>query len=342
MVKGSRLAVAPSPSSRSSGVRKMLQAYSVPRQSMVVMPSRIINQRPWAAGSPNSRLMDDDRSRLHCRDVRSTLVDSASALGALGSWLPLTVMPSPVPGQLSSVSPSPNADWELRQQLVAVAQRLSATGLNHGTAGNLSARWGDGLLITPSSLPSEHMEPHDLVAIGFNGRLLGGEVASPAEAEQGRSPSSEWRLHADVLRSRPDAAAVVHCHSIHATALACHGRGIPPFHYMVVQAGGPDIRCAGYATFGSQELSDLALAALQDRQACLLAHHGQVSVGASLEQALALAVEVETLAHQYLQALQLGEPPLLSLAEMERVAGQMQLRQYGALSAGSARSVPSS
>jgi len=234
------------------------------------------------------------------------------------------------------------AELALREQLVAVARRLSATGLNHGTAGNLSVRWGDGLLITPSSLHSESMEPHDLVAIGFDGRPLGGEMASPAEAEQGRSPSSEWRLHADVLRSRPDAAAVVHCHSIHATALACHGRGIPPFHYMVVQAGGPDIRCAGYATFGSQELSDLALAALQDRQACLLAHHGQVSVGASLEQALALAVEVGTLAHMYLQALQLGEPPLLSLAEMERVAGQMQLRQYGALSAGSARSVPSS
>ena len=213
----------------------------------------------------------------------------------------------------------------LRQQLVAVAQHLTASGLNHGTAGNLSARWGDGLLITPSSLPSDQLQPEDLLAIGFDGQPLAGSR---------RSPSSEWRLHADLLRSRPDAAAVVHCHSIHATALACHGRGIPAFHYMVVQAGGPDIRCAGYATFGSQELSDLVLVALEDRQACLLAHHGQVTVGASLEQALALAVEVETLAHMYLAALQLGEPPLLSLAEMERVAGQMQLRQYGALAAG--------
>jgi len=211
-----------------------------------------------------------------------------------------------------------------------VARRLSASGLNHGTAGNLSARWGDGLLITPSSLPSERMEPQDLLAIDFHGQPVGDFEGCAGPALR-RSPSSEWRLHADLLRSRPDAVAVVHCHSIHATALACHGRGIPPFHYMVVQAGGPDIRCAGYATFGSQQLSDLALAALAGRQACLLAHHGQVSVGASLTQALALAVEVETLAQMYLQALQLGEPPLLSLAEMERVAGQMQLRQYGAL-----------
>ena len=241
-----------------------------------------------------------------------------------------------MPGPQTPHSPPPAlqpltaAEQTLRQELVVVARRLSASGLNHGTAGNLSARWGEGLLITPSSLPSERMEPEDLLAIDFHGQPLADSEGCAVPALR-RSPSSVWRLHADLLRSRPDAAAVVHCHSVHATALACHGRGIPPFHYMVVQAGGPDIRCAGYATFGSQQLSDLALAALAGRQACLLAHHGQVSVGASLTQALALAVEVETLAQMYLQALQLGEPPLLSLAEMERVAGQMQLRQYGAL-----------
>jgi L-fuculose-phosphate aldolase len=234
----------------------------------------------------------------------------------------------------SSSEPPPPAAAEqhLRQQLVAAARRLGASGLNQGTAGNLSVRWGEGLLITPSSLPSEAMEPEDLLAIDCDGHPLAGSAPSA----RGRSPSSEWRLHSGLLRSRPEVVAVVHCHSIHATALACHGRDIPPFHYMVVQAGGPDIRCAGYATFGSQELSDLTLAALQDRQACLLAHHGQVTVGASLAQALALAVEVETLAHMYLQALQLGEPPLLSLTEMERVAAQMQLRRYGALAAGPA------
>ncbi len=211
---------------------------------------------------------------------------------------------------------------------MAAAAQLHASGLNSGTAGNLSLRVPGGLLITPSSLPYDRMGPADLVAIDPQGQPL------PSSRDCLRAPSSEWRLHADLLRQRPEIGAVVHCHSIHATALACHGRGIPPFHYMVVQAGGPDIRCAGYATFGSQELSDLAVVALDGRMACLLAHHGQVTLGATLEQALALAIEVESLAQMYLTALQLGEPPLLSDAEMGRVAGQMRLRHYGALGAG--------
>jgi len=224
------------------------------------------------------------------------------------------------------------AEWttegQVRQELLASTRRLSAAGLNSGTSGNLSVRIEGGLLITPSSVPPEQMGPEDLVAIDHQGQPLAGRVMVP-----GRSPSSEWRLHADLLRQRPEIQAVVHCHSIHATALACHGRGIPPFHYMVVQAGGPDIRCGGYATFGSQALSDLAVAALADRQACLLAHHGQVTLGATLAQALALAIELETLAQMYVAALQLGEPPLLSEAEMGRVAEQMRLRHYGALGA---------
>ncbi len=211
---------------------------------------------------------------------------------------------------------------------MAAAAQLHASGLNSGTAGNLSLRVPGGLLITPSSLPYDRMGPADLVAIDPQGQPL------PSSRDCLRAPSSEWRLHADLLRQRPEIGAVVHCHSIHATALACHGRGIPPFHYMVVQAGGPDIRCAGYATFGSQELSDLAVVALDGRMACLLAHHGQVTLGATLEQALALAIEVESLAQMYLTALQLGEPPLLTDAEMGRVAGQMRLRHYGALGAG--------
>jgi L-fuculose-phosphate aldolase len=215
-----------------------------------------------------------------------------------------------------------------RSLLMAAAAQLHASGLNSGTAGNLSLRVPGGLLITPSSLPYDRMGPADLVAIDPQGQPL------PSSHDCLRAPSSEWRLHADLLRQRPEIGAVVHCHSIHATALACHGRGIPPFHYMVVQAGGPDIRCAGYATFGSQELSDLAVVALDGRMACLLAHHGQVTLGATLEQALALAIEVESLAQMYLTALQLGEPPLLTDAEMGRVAGQMRLRHYGALGAG--------
>ncbi len=221
-------------------------------------------------------------------------------------------------------------DWsraqeqQARESLLAGAQRLHASGLNSGTAGNLSLRLPGGLLITPSSLPYDQMGPEDLVAIDHDGRLLAGT----------RAPSSEWRLHADLLSRRPDIQAVVHCHSAHATALACHGRGIPAFHYMVVQAGGPSIRCAGYATFGSQARSDLAVEALEGRLACLLAHHGQVAIGSSLEQALALAGEVENLARIYGLALALGEPPLLSDAEMDRVAAQMEQRHYGALSAG--------
>jgi L-fuculose-phosphate aldolase len=211
---------------------------------------------------------------------------------------------------------------QARRQLLAAAQRLQALGLNQGTAGNLSLRLSDGLLITPSSLPCEQMGPEDLVELDGQGRVR--------HAVPGRRPSSEWRLHADLLRSRPEVRAVVHCHSIRATALACHGRGIPAFHYMVVQAGGADIRCSPYATFGAQELSDRALEALHDRRACLLAHHGQVTLGRDLEQAVALALEVETLAHMFLEALRLGEPPLLDAVEMERVAARMAALNYGA------------
>ena len=213
-------------------------------------------------------------------------------------------------------------DLPLRQQLVAVARRMNASGINQGTSGNLSARIPGGMLITPSSLPYERMAPADLVAIDLQGRPL---AAAPT-----RRPSSEWRLHADILASRPELEAVLHCHSTHATALACHGRAIPPFHYMTAVAGGDDIRCAPYATFGTAELSQLAVRALEGRQACLLAQHGQVTLGRDLEQALRLAIEVETLARMYLQALQLGEPPLLSPEQMAAVHHQFRTLLYGA------------
>ncbi len=217
----------------------------------------------------------------------------------------------------------PSDSNQLRQALVATARRLNAAGINQGTSGNLSARCEGGLLITPTSLPFEQMQPADLVAINFDGEPL-----AQAAAEQ-RRPSSEWHLHADVLRSRPEVGAVVHCHSIRATALACHGRPIPSFHYMVAVAGGADIRCAPYALFGTAELSSLALQALSGRRACLLAHHGQVALGSGLDQALRLAIEVETLAAMYLEACRLGEPPLLGAAELERVQAQMAALLYG-------------
>jgi L-fuculose-phosphate aldolase len=166
----------------------------------------------------------------------------------------------------------------------------------------------DGFLVTPSGLPYADTKPADIVAIALDGTAHGT-----------RTPSSEWRFHRDIYAQRHDANAIVHTHSPFATSLACLHRGIPAFHYMVAVAGGSDIRCAPYATFGTQELSDRAIAALDDRRACLLAHHGVIACGASLAAALRLAVEVENLARIYLAARALGEPPTLPAAEMTAV-----------------------
>jgi L-fuculose-phosphate aldolase len=196
----------------------------------------------------------------------------------------------------------------LRSAIIATAVQMNTRRINSGKSGNVSARHETGFLITPTGLPYESIRPEDIVAV-----TLGG-VATGA-----RPPSSEWRFHRDIYIDRPDAGAIVHAHSPFATTLACHGRGIPAFHYMVAIAGGKDIRCAPYATFGSQELSDSALIALSGRRACLLANHGMITVDASLEAALALAIEVEWLAEQYWRALQIGAPNLLSDAEMDIV-----------------------
>ena len=188
---------------------------------------------------------------------------------------------------------------------------MNALGLNQGTSGNLSARAGPGLLITPSGVLYEELRPADLVEMAFDG--------SWRCERPGRRPSSEWHFHLALLKTRPEFGAVLHAHSLHATALACLRRGIPAFHYMVAVAGGDSIRCAPYATFGTETLSRHACAALEGRSACLLANHGLIAAGRGLAGALALAVEVETLAAQYCQALQVGEPKILSKAEMARV-----------------------
>lgn len=206
----------------------------------------------------------------------------------------------------------------LRAEMVETCRRMNSSGINQGTSGNLSARVGDGFLITPTSLPYDTMQPDDLIRMAFDGSFSGPH-----------RPSSEWRFHRDILRRRADMAVVLHCHSVHATALAVQHRAIPAFHYMVAVAGGATIRCAPYATFGTQRLSDLALEALRDRRACLLGQHGQISLGATLAAALSLAIEVETLARIYVQALVLGEPPVLDDAEMERVIGRMGRMGYG-------------
>jgi L-fuculose-phosphate aldolase len=206
----------------------------------------------------------------------------------------------------------------LRAQMVDTCRRMNSSGINQGASGNLSARSGTGFLITPTSLPYDRMQPEDIVEMDFDG------------AYEGRHrPSSEWRFHRDILTSRPDVNAVLHCHSVYATTLACHHKSIPSFHYMTGVAGGSDIRCAPYATFGTQELSDHALVALEGRLACLLAQHGQIALGKDLEHALWLAIEVETLSRIYVQALPLGEPPVLGDAEMGRVIRKMQQMSYG-------------
>ncbi len=214
----------------------------------------------------------------------------------------------------------PSADRALRAAIIAAARAMNAQGINRGKSGNVSARLPGprfgGFLITPTGMPYDTMQPRDIVAMSPRG-----------EARGIRLPSSEWRFHHDLYRARDDLRAIVHAHPPFATALACLRRGIPSFHYMVAVAGGRDIRCAPYRTFGTQALADRVVEAMDGRRACLLANHGMIAGGASLAEALALAVEVETLAEMYWRALQLGEPALLSGREMERILGRF--RSYG-------------
>ena len=199
-------------------------------------------------------------------------------------------------------------ELQLRKQVIATALRMNALAINRGKSGNVSARWKEGFLVTPSALPYEDMQPADIAFIDAEGRPKGM-----------RKPSSEWRFHFDIYRHKQDCQAVVHTHSSFATTLACLGIGVPAFHYMVAVAGGNDIRCAPYATFGTQALSDHAIEALDQRAACLLANHGMIATGSSLTNALALAVEVEALCEQYWRALQIRTPNLLSDEEMALV-----------------------
>ena len=217
------------------------------------------------------------------------------------------------------------SETALRQQVVDTVRQMNALGINQGTSGNASVRHEDGMLITPSGLPYEAMTAADVVFV----RLEDGEFRSHG----GLKPSSEWRFHLDVYRARADAGGICHTHSLHATALACRGEGIPAFHYMVAAAGGADIRCAPYRTFGTQDLSDVALAALKDRRACLLANHGVIALGPTVGKAFGLAQEVEVLAQQYILSRQIGGPAILSAREMETVLERF--RTYGQQPAGS-------
>ena len=203
-------------------------------------------------------------------------------------------------------------DREKRQSIIDACLRMSQLGINQGTSGNISLRHDAGMLVTPTSVPYETMQPEQIVFMGFDGSF-----------DSSQRPSSEWRFHLDILKARPEVNAVVHAHPPYATTLAIMGREIPAVHYMVAVAGGDSIRCAPYATFGTEELSRHAVSALKDRLACLLAHHGMIAIGPSLSKAMWLAVEVETLARQYHGCLQIGTPPLLSKAEIKNVLSRM-------------------
>jgi L-fuculose-phosphate aldolase len=192
-------------------------------------------------------------------------------------------------------------EFAIRRSIIDACRQMNALGINQGTSGNISVRWNGGLLITPSGLPYERMKPEDIVPMQLDGAY-----------DHRLKPSSEWRFHCAIMQARPDVGAIVHAHPIYATAFAICRRQIPAIHYMIAAVGGPTIRCGDYASYGSAELSEIALAALEGRKACLLANHGMIAVGPDLDKATWLALEVETLCKQYATALQIGAPQILS------------------------------
>jgi L-fuculose-phosphate aldolase len=196
----------------------------------------------------------------------------------------------------------------MEEEIIRTCLAMNANGLNTGKAGNVSARNDSGFLITASGVPYEQMKPSDVVQMDLDGGYFGDVL-----------PSSEWRMHMDIYRARPEAQAVVHTHAPHATAISCLRKDVPAFHYMIGVTGGATLRCAPYASFGTSELSEAMVEAIKGRNACLLANHGMICFGSNLQAALALAVEVEALCQQYILARQLGAPVILDDAEMEDI-----------------------
>ena len=204
----------------------------------------------------------------------------------------------------------------IRQSIIKACRDMAGLGVNQGTAGNVSVRWRDGLLITPSGLPYEEMAAADIVFMGMDGGY-----------SHDLAPSSEWRFHRDILSHRPEINAVVHAHPIYCTAFAMCGKAIPAAHYMIAAAGGPTIPCARYESYGTPELSAAVLQAMEGRNCALLANHGMIATGPDLAKALWLAVEMETLAHQYAVALRIGTPLILDDAEIARTVEKF--KNYG-------------
>jgi L-fuculose-phosphate aldolase len=211
---------------------------------------------------------------------------------------------------------SDQPEIEVRREIISVCLRMTELGINQGTSGNVSVRRGRQFLITPSGIAYDEMTPEQIAVMDYAGHYSGP-----------RPPTTEWRFHREIMRRRPDAGAVIHTHSIFSTAIACLRRDIPALHYYVAVGGGPNVRCATYATYGTQELAENALEALIDRKACLLANHGMIVLGATLSETLKRTFDLEMLARQYIYAAQIGEPVILSDDEMERV--RLKLYTYG-------------
>ena len=219
---------------------------------------------------------------------------------------------------------------DLRKAVIATCLKMNEEGINQGTSGNVSVRTDEGFLITASGIPYHKMKPEHIVEMDFDGGYSGEYL-----------PSTEWRMHMDILKHRPEANAVVHTHSIYATGLACLRKDIPPFHYMIGIAGGTSIRCSEYAEYGTQALSDAMLKAMEDRSACLLGNHGQIAFGYDLANALWRAGEVEAISHQYWASLLAGKPVLLNETQMTSVLARFKTygKQPGDLIEGDALSV---
>jgi len=209
------------------------------------------------------------------------------------------------------------AEAAARRAVIRTALAMSRAGLSPGRSGNVSCRWKGGMLITPTGLAYDKIKVRDVVFVAGDGTAPGKQ----------RKPSSEWRFHLAAYRARPDRHALVHTHSPYATVLACAGKSIPPFHYMVAVAGGNDIPVVAYATFGTEELARHVAEGLRARDACLMANHGAIAMGETLAEALELAAEVEVLAAQYYRVLALGKPVLLADAEMRLVLERF--KSYG-------------
>ena len=206
----------------------------------------------------------------------------------------------------------------LKQQIIDFSLKLNSTNLSPLRSGNISARVKlnneEGFYITPSGIKYEKLKLSDIVFMSMKT-----DYDKLKIEKLGLYPSSEWRFHQDIYRKKSEANAIVHTHSAHATAISTHRKSIPPFHYMIALMGGDDIKCAEYATFGTKELSNNILKALEKRKACLMSNHGQIAFDESLSKAFELAQEVENICHQYFLAIKLGEPKNLTFAEMQKI-----------------------